>query len=52
MEHFEYKAYRGYEHFTLAVFFQARDDMVLSYSDENVVEKYNDRYSLDMTYKD
>ena len=50
-EHYVRKAYGGYERFTLAVFFQPRDDLILNCDDGGVVEKYKDRYVKGMTYK-
>ena len=50
-EHFVRKAYGGYERFTLAVFIQPKEDMILSCKNKHVLEKYEDRYTSDMTYK-
>lgn len=50
-EHFVRKAYGGYERFTLAVFFQPDENFVLSCDREEIVAKYADRYSPDLTYR-
>jgi len=50
-EHYVQKAFGGYERYTMASFFQASDDLKLSCTNPDVIDKYSDRYSSNMTFK-